>query len=99
MSISYRLEHFKLSTSELLEIYCYFIAYMSHYEKFTTLHKLFSIAHNLRIKSSKNFPRNHAVPELFFLIALGTRLARFTKYFSQHLIMLQTYVIISNILR
>ena len=34
--------------------------------KNTALHKLISIVENLRIKSSKNFLRNHAVPGLFF---------------------------------
>ena len=40
-----------------------FIAQISHYEKFTALHKLIS---NWRIKSSKHFQRNHALPGLFF---------------------------------
>ena len=38
----------------------------SNYRKFTALHKLISVVYNWRIKSSKNFPRNHAVLGLFF---------------------------------
>ena len=37
----------------------------SHYGKFTALQKLISVVLHWPIKSSKNFPRNHAVPGLF----------------------------------
>ena len=40
----------------------FFTAFVSHYGKFTVLHKLILIV----LQSSKNFPRNHAVPGLFF---------------------------------
>ena len=46
---------------------------MSHYGKFTAFYKLISIVYNWQIKSDKKFPQNHAVPELFLKIALGTR--------------------------
>ena len=40
-----------------------FMTLISHYGKFTALHKL--IVCNWQIKSSKNFQRDHAVPGLF----------------------------------
>ena len=43
------------------------IAQISHYGKFTALHKLISVVLQLtNEKSSKYFQRNHAVPGLFF---------------------------------
>ena len=43
-----------------------FIAQISDHGKFTGLHELISIFWHYRIKSTKNYPRNYAVPELFF---------------------------------
>ena len=42
-----------------------FIVQIIHYWKFTALHSLFRLFRNKQMKSSKNFPRNDAVPELF----------------------------------
>ena len=42
-----------------------FIVQIIHYGKFTALHSLFRLFRNRQMKSSKNFPRNHAVPGLF----------------------------------
>ena len=50
------------------------ISSISHYGKFTAFHKLILIVYNWRIEASKNFRRNHAVSEVFFKIALRTRL-------------------------
>ena len=60
ISFYHRCGHSKLTTSNIL-LCVVFIAQMSHYEKFTAPHQLVLIVLQLT-----NFPRNHAMKELFF---------------------------------
>ena len=60
--------HSKLTYLRVLkkQIRVVFIALISHYGRFTALYKLIWLFINWRIKSSKNLPRDHAVPGLCF---------------------------------